>query len=127
MQKLAHKFGPIAYGQPTPGTSSGRGLLIEWQGSDEPATGAEIEDVVEALIERLNHLAGTRQDCQEYRTVASHMMFSRNYLNARYARVQSELAQTARNSGLPQTNNARPYEGPRDLVGPPMRSSHPTS
>lgn len=75
---------------PTGGITSGRGFVISWQngplGRDnerkEP-NGAFVEDVIQAVIERIEHYQNSRFNCKENAEALHHLHEAARWLDER--------------------------------------------
>lgn len=81
-----------ADGNPAGGHTEGRGFRIEWQngalmvnGERHEPTGAFVEDVVQAVIGRIESYQGTKFRCRENALAITHLQEAGHWLNHRAA------------------------------------------
>ncbi len=83
IQNLAEKHDVDSTGAPAGGQTSGPGILIDWQNGPVGQSGAFVETVVQAAINRLLQFQSTRFKCREYSIAITKMEEAIHWLQAR--------------------------------------------
>lgn len=88
-QMLAEYYTDEA-GNPTGGRTNGHGFSIEWQRGVEDANGAIVEDVVAAVIDRIEYFQASKFACAENAAGIEHLRNFLELMSARQKRRQAE-------------------------------------
>jgi Tfp pilus assembly protein PilN len=98
-QSPMFSFSTSQEGEPVGGVTNGIGLQIRWQSGSAKKNGAFLEEVVEAAIQRLTYLQGTKYNCRENAEALYHL-------------AKAQEAFQTRQQRLTDNQSSQEYDGP---------------